>query len=84
MKELLATLNKETFVLNVNNQLNSTPDIKDFETRLIDETTLEVDVSKDQTINTLFSELTRQNIKISSLRSKSNRLEELFINLVKS
>ena len=84
MKKLLATLNKETFVLNVNNQLLSAPDIKNFETRLIDETTLEVDVSKEQIINDLFSELSKRDIQISSLRSKSNRLEELFINLVKS
>lgn len=84
MKKLLATLHKETFVLNVNQQLSSVPGIKNFETRLIDDTTLEVDVSKDQTINDLFTELSSQNIMISSLRSKSNRLEELFIKLVKS
>ncbi|MFV1983465.1 MAG: ABC transporter ATP-binding protein [Thiohalomonadales bacterium] len=84
MKELLATLNKETFVLNVNKSLNSAPDIKNYETRFIDETTLEVDVAKEQTINDLFTELSKQDIKITSLRSKSNRLEELFINLVKN
>ncbi len=84
MKELLATLNRETFVLNINNPLNSVPKIKNFDVRLIDDSTLEVDVSKEQTINDLFSELSNQNIMISSLRSKSNRLEELFINLVKS
>jgi len=84
MKELLATLHKETFVLNVNKSLNSAPDIKNYVTRFIDETTLEVDVSKEQTINDLFTELSKQDIKITSLRSKSNRLEELFINLVKN
>jgi len=84
MKDLLATLNKETFVLNVKNKLDSAPIFKNYETRLIDETTLEVDVSIEQTMNDLFSELSLQNVEISSLRSKSNRLEELFINLVKS
>jgi len=83
MKKLLATLQKETFVLNVKNKLNSTPVIKAFETHLVDDTTLEVDVSKEQNINDLFTELSKQNIIISSLRSKSSRLEELFINLVK-
>ncbi len=84
MKELLATLNRETFVLNINNPLSSVPQIKNFDVRLIDESTLEVDVSKEQTMNDLFSELSNKNIMVSSLRSKSNRLEELFINLVKS
>ncbi len=84
MKDLLATLNIETFVLNLTVQLKTAPEIQGFNTRLIDETTLEVDVSKKQTLNDLFSKLTSQSINISSLRSKSNRLEELFINLVKS
>ncbi len=84
MKDLLATLNIETFVLNLIVQLKTAPEIQGFNTRLIDETTLEVDVSKEQTLNDLFSKLTSQSINISSLRSKSNRLEELFINLVKS
>ncbi|VAW91634.1 Uncharacterized ABC transporter ATP-binding protein YadG [hydrothermal vent metagenome] len=84
MKDLLATLNIETFVLNLTEQLKTVPDIQDFNVRLIDDTTLEVDVSKEQTINELFSKLSSKHINISSLRSKSNRLEELFINLVKS
>lgn len=84
MKDLLATLNIETFVLNLAEQLKTVPDIQDFNVRLIDDTTLEVDVSKEQTINELFSKLSSKHINISSLRSKSNRLEELFINLVKS
>jgi ABC-2 type transport system ATP-binding protein len=83
MKDLLATLHKETFVLNVNKHLTTAPKIINFDSRLIDETTLEVDVSKEQTINELFDKLSKQNIVVSSLRSKSNRLEELFINLVK-
>lgn len=33
-------------------------------------------------MNKLFSELDKRNINITSLRSKSNRLEELFVHLV--
>jgi len=84
MKELLATLNLETFVLSVEGQLNSNLNFANFKTRVIDETTLEVDVAKEHSINELFSELNKHGINVSSLRSKSNRLEELFINLVKS
>ncbi|MFV2059244.1 MAG: ABC transporter ATP-binding protein [Gammaproteobacteria bacterium] len=83
MKDLLATLHKETFVLNLNRPLDSAPELSHFDSRYIDETTLEIDVENNQNINDLFKELSKQNISVSSLRSKSNRLEELFINLVK-
>ena len=49
--------------------------------RLIDETTLEVDVQKGH-INQVFIELAQQGINVSSLRNKANRLEELFVCLV--
>ena len=34
-------------------------------------------------LNTLFNELSKKGIKIKSMRNEQNRLEELFINLVK-
>ena len=45
-------------------------------------TTLEVDVPKGTELNRLFADLTTAGIHVRSLRNKSNRLEELFINLV--
>ena len=50
--------------------------------RLRDPTTLEVDVDKDRSLNTLFSELSRCGVEVLSLRNKSNRLEELFIRMI--
>ncbi|MDH5395597.1 MAG: hypothetical protein OEW97_04935, partial [Gammaproteobacteria bacterium] len=48
----------------------------------IDDSTFEVEISKKYSLNMLFAELDKRNINISSLRSKSNRLEELFVRLV--
>ena len=48
----------------------------------VDDLTFEVEISKKYSLNNLFAELDKRNINISSLRSKSNRLEELFVHLV--
>jgi ABC-2 type transport system ATP-binding protein len=43
---------------------------------------LEVDVTKGQGLNPLFAELEKQAIKVLSMRTKANRLEELFVRMV--
>jgi ABC-2 type transport system ATP-binding protein len=43
---------------------------------------LNVAVPKNQGLNQLFAGLSAQDVTISSLKNKSNRLEQLFIDLV--
>jgi ABC-2 type transport system ATP-binding protein len=52
--------------------------------RLVDEHTLEADIAKEQNLNGLFEQLSRQNIEIVSMRNKVNRLEEIFMRLVET
>ena len=47
-----------------------------------DETTLIANVSKEYRINDLYTELSKRDIKVLSMRNKSNRLEELFVSMV--
>jgi len=85
MKSLLATLNVETFILDLEaNSLSNSQAIEltDFNSRLVGDHTLEVDVDKSQTINEVFSQLSSLNINVKSMRNKSNRLEELFVSLI--
>lgn len=83
MKSLLAKLDIETFVFDLKpNSPNAKLD--DFQTRMLDDHTLEVDVKKCQTINRVFTQLSEQGIEVRSMRNKSNRLEELFVSLVGS
>lgn len=84
MRELLKSLNKETFVFDVAVTIKHPPIINGFSVRLIDEHCFEVEVEKSQSLNNVFSQLTHQSIEISSMRNKSNRLEELFISMVGS
>ena len=86
MQSLIARLHVETFILNTEENLNGK--LEDWSTdkgcqvKRIDDLTFEVEISKEYSLNSLFSELDKRNIIISSLRSKSNRLEELFVHLV--
>lgn len=83
MKALLSTLNIETFVLDLSKNINSLV-LQGFETRIIDEHTLEVDVAKESGLNGVFEQLSQQGIQVLSMRNKSNRLEELFVRMVES
>lgn len=81
MKQLLKTLNMETFVFDLKKPLVELPQ-SPFAMRLLDNVTLEVDVAKEQSLNNLFGFLEGHHIEVSSLRNKANRLEELFLNLI--
>jgi len=82
IKHLLSQLNVETFVLDLSEEIQALPEIPDYTCRLIDSSQMEVDVHKEQDINALFTMLSQQNIQISSMRNKINRLEELFMKLL--
>ena len=82
MQELLTRLRLETFVLNLRQPLAEPPILPGYPLRRLDDLTLEVDVSKEQGVNALFQHLSAHGIEISSLRNKTNRLEELFLSLV--
>lgn len=83
MKALLSTLNIETFVFDLRDGAKQIR-IPEFESRAIDDQTLEVDVPKESSLNKVFEHLSEQKVAVMSMRNKANRLEELFVRLVKS
>ena len=82
MKKLLSRLNKETFIFDLNNPIKELPNLDDYNLKLIDTTTIEVEVDRERNINKLFEILTKKNINITSMRNKTSRLEELFLKLL--
>ena len=84
MKDLLGTLNVQGFVFDLQSPLDQAPIIEGFPLKLEDSLTLIAAVSKDRSMNALFEELSKLGIKIKSMRNESNRLEELFIEMVNS
>ena len=83
-RQLLNTLKMETFVLDLESPLDELPVLKNHKLQRVDELTLEADICRDDSINTLFTELNEQGIRVLSMRNKTNRLEELFMNLVEN
>ncbi len=82
MRKLLSRMDSHTLLLDLAHPLTHMPLLQGFVGRLVDEHTLEVVVSREANISELFVKLETQNIAVTSLRNKSNRLEELFIRLV--
>ncbi|PSW18539.1 ABC transporter ATP-binding protein [Photobacterium sanctipauli] len=81
MKALLSKLEVETFILDVKLNGNK-PELDGVQWKLPDNHTLEVDISKGDSLNHVFAQLTQQGIDVISMRNKANRLEELFVTLV--
>ena len=83
MRNLLSRLNVQGFVFDLESPLDEAPEIEGFPLKLEDPLTLVVAVNKERSINALFAELSSLGIKVNSMRNESNRLEELFIEMVK-
>jgi ABC-2 type transport system ATP-binding protein len=81
MKGLLAQLDCETFILDLFPYQQKIT-LTDIGYRVIDDHTLEVDLYKNQIVNTVFEQLSAQGVQVLSMRNKSNRLEALFVNLI--
>ncbi len=83
-KGLLKKMDSETFILDVDTKIKEVPELKGCKITVLDETTLEVELKGKQNLSGVFEHFKKNNIGIISMRRKTARLEELFINLVKS
>ncbi|MBF7994491.1 ABC transporter ATP-binding protein [Rahnella laticis] len=81
MKALLSKLKSETFILDLGAK-SPLPLLEGYRSQLTDTSTLEVEVMREQGLNSLFSQLSKQGVQVLSMRNKANRLEELFVTLV--
>ena len=88
MKKLLAQLDVETFVFDLQPNLTLAlltefaEQSHSIAYRVVDDHTLEVDLNKSQNLNQVFAQLSAANIDVISMRNKSNRLEALFVSLI--
>jgi ABC-2 type transport system ATP-binding protein len=81
MKHLLGQLQMETFILDTREAVPDASVPLPACVRVLDETTLEADISRERSINFLFDELSRLGIEVMSMRNKTNRLEQLFVHM---
>ena len=82
MKFLVNQSKMQTIVLDIDELTKHVFQLPGYQYRIIDDTSLEIEIYREQSLNDLFQLLIQQNIKVTSMRNKTNRLEELFINLI--
>lgn len=82
MSNILKKLDAERFILYLQKPISQIPEVSGYRFWLQDESTLEVEVPQERGLSALFLALQQLEISIVSMRNKTNRLEELFINLV--
>ncbi|ASQ47140.1 ABC transporter ATP-binding protein [Legionella clemsonensis] len=82
MKNLLKSLTHQTFIFNTLTPIQELPQMKPFVVTLIDNNTFELRVDNQWSLNEVFAELTKHGLTIQSMRNKTNRLEELFLDLI--
>lgn len=83
MRALLDRLHTETFILYLEEPLTELPICDDYPLKLVDSNTLEVGIAHSQTLNEFFHLLSECNIKVLSMRNKTNRLEQLFVSMMR-
>jgi len=82
MANVLRKLQTEVFVFNLSEPVGMPPALAGFRNEMTDDHTLEVEVTRGQSLNEIFSQLSSQGVQVNSMRNKVNRLEELFMRLV--
>lgn len=83
MRELLANSQSETIIIDYV-PTNEPIVLTDYSYVNVDTGMLEVKVDKQRGLNQLFEQLNHQNVKVISVRNKTNRLEELFVDLLRN
>ncbi len=83
VKNLVNSLEKQTYVVTVN-KLIGQGKIQDFDLKIVDDSTMEVDLGLNQNVTDLVSLLHENGITVKDLKPKGNRLEQLFLNILKT
>jgi ABC-2 type transport system ATP-binding protein len=84
MSNLLRRLQTESFQFTLRDPVAAAPQLSGYATKLVDDHTLEVEVSKEQNLNDIFARLSTAGHDVISMRNKVNRLEEVFMRLVEN
>jgi ABC-2 type transport system ATP-binding protein len=84
MRNVVRKLQREAFIMTLREAITRAPELNGFDVILRNEHEIEVEVTKEHSLNDLFGALTAKGLSVTSMRTRSNRLEELFMRLVES
>ena len=83
IKDLLRDLNSETFLLDTQEVLPAGIEVPGYALRQVEPKCLEVDLAKGQDLAPIFTALSGAGVTVVSMRNKENRLERMFVNVLK-
>ena len=84
MTSVVRKLQREVFVLTLEESIDRPPNLDGYEVKLRNDHEIEVEVARGQGLNALFEAISDRSLHVTSMRTRSNRLEELFMRLVES
>ena len=84
MNNVLTKLKQEVFVLNLDRHIDGIIEIENYLIEITNPKEIEIHVKQTQTLNPLFEKLASLGIGVLSMRNKTNRLEELFVELTRA
>ncbi|SEG10224.1 ABC transporter ATP-binding protein [Vibrio hangzhouensis] len=82
MKALLNKLHVETFIFDIEPG-SEVPALSGVNSQQVVNGSLEIEIEKTQGLNHIFTQLSDAGVKVLSMRNKANRLEELFVSIVR-
>jgi ABC-2 type transport system ATP-binding protein len=89
-KELIDKLDQQSFIFELADDIQAYKDgqhfyfCDDFQCTAVDSRTVQVDLTGEQTLSDVFTYFAQQGWKVTGMRNKVNRLEELFVRLTSS
>ena len=81
-RDLIRKLDRETFVFDTSSPVEKVGHLEHIDFMVTDDTTIEATLNKEQSLNDVFAHFDRMGIVVESMRNKTNRLEELFLEMV--
>jgi ABC-2 type transport system ATP-binding protein len=82
VRNLVQLLEQETYVVHVK-EIRALERLKEFNPRLIDENTLELELNKKETLNDVFVKISSAGMTVVDMRPKGNRLEKLYLGILR-
>ena len=82
IKQVLQSLHHQTFIFDTVTPIKKLPKLDPFTATLLDTNQIELRVENTYTLNDIFALFEQHNIQIHSMRNKTNRLEELFMDFI--
>ena len=81
LRKLLHQLRERTYIVETNNSIGENLADDFYKSTRLDDTTLEIRIDKDYSLNQLFQHLSKKGIEITNIEAKDKRLEKVFMEM---